>query len=195
MPGVRVDAKTKKEYHERRERLWQSLPDSFIIDSKNKNPSRFSRCPGGRRGNTFQKLLDVNLGPSSFEEWEKEADSLGLAPPLRVSQLDEYNTANDPNTVLGKRWLCRGSSLVIVGQSGIDKSSFSMQLAVMWALGQPVFNIKPVRPLKSLIIQAENDIGDLAEMYQGVRAEMSLGTECNPLLEENLIFYRDTIHV
>lgn len=43
-----------------------------------------------------------------------------------------------------------------------------MQLAVMWALGQPVFNIKPVRPLKSLIIQAEKDIGDLAEMYQGV---------------------------
>lgn len=64
----------------------------------------------------------MNLGPPSFEEWEKEADSLGLAPPLRVSQLGEYDTANDPNTVLGKRWLCRGSSsLVIVGQSGIGK--------------------------------------------------------------------------
>ena len=191
---VRVDAKTKEEYHERRERLWSSLPESFVIDSQNKNPSRFSRCPGARRGDNYQKLLDVSIGPPSFEEWEREADSLGLAPPLRVSQLGEYDTENDPNTVLGNRWLCRGGSLVIVGQSGIGKSSFSMQLAVMWALGQPVFNIKPVRPLKSLIIQAENDIGDLAEMYQGVCAGMGIGSDYNPLLEENLIFYRDTIH-
>lgn len=191
---VRVDAKTKEGFHERRERLWESLPEGFIIDSQNKNPSRFSRCPGARRGEAFQKLLDVNLGPASFEEWEQEADSLGLGPPLRISQLDEYDTENDPNTVLGNRWLCRGGSLVVVGQSGIGKSSFSMQLSVLWALGQPAFNIKPVRPLKSLIIQAENDIGDLAEMFQGVRIGMGLRPEHNALLEENLIFYRDTIH-
>jgi RecA-family ATPase len=191
---VRVDAKTKEEFHERRERLWESLPEGFIIDSQNKNPSRFSRCPGARRGEAFQKLLDVNLGPDSFEEWEQEADSLGLGPPLRISQLGEYDTENDPNTVLGNRWLCRGGSLVVVGQSGIGKSSFSMQLSVLWALGQAAFNIKPVRPLKSLIIQAENDIGDLAEMFQGVRVGMGLSPEHNALLEENLIFYRDTIH-
>ncbi len=88
---VRVDAKTKEEFHERRERLWESLPEGFIIDSQNKNPSRFSRCPGARRGEGFQKLLDVNIGPPSFEDWEQEADSLGLGPPLRISQLGEYD--------------------------------------------------------------------------------------------------------
>lgn len=191
---VRVDAKSKEEYHERRERLWKSLPEGFVIDSQNKNPSRFSRCPGARRGDAWQRLLDVNLGPTSFEEWEREADGLGLAPPMRVSQLGKYDTANDPNTVLGNRWLCRGGSLVIVGQSGIGKSSFSMQMAVMWALGQPVFNIKPIRPLKSLIIQAENDVGDLAEMFQGVCKGMGLSAQQQALLEENLVIYRDTIH-
>jgi len=191
---VRVDAPDKEEYHERRERLWASLPEGFVIDGQNKNPSRFSRCPGGLRGDAVQRLLDVNLGPASFEQWEQECDGLGLAPPMRVSQLSGYDTENDPNNVLGNRWLCRGGSLIIVGQSGIGKSSYSMQLAVMWALGKAVFNIKPVRPLKSLIIQAENDIGDLAEMFQGVRAGMGLTAEDDALLEENLIFYRDTIH-
>ncbi len=191
---VRVEAKSRDEYHARRERLWQSLPEGFVIDSQNRNPSRFSRCPGGRRGDAVQKLLAVNLGPASFAAWEREGDGLGLAEPLRVSQLGDYDTGNDPNNVLGNRWLCRGGSLVIVGQSGIGKSSFSMQLAVMWALGLPVFNIRPMRPLKSLIIQAENDIGDLAEMYQGVRVGMGLNDDHRPLLEDNIIFYRDTIH-
>jgi len=59
---VRVDAQDREQYHERRERLWASLPEGFVIDGKNKNPSRFSRCPGGLRGDAVQKLLDVNLG-------------------------------------------------------------------------------------------------------------------------------------
>jgi len=190
---VRVDADSTEQYHERRKRIWDALPD-LGIDEKNKNPSRFSRCPGARRGEGLQKLLAVALGPPSYAAWEALGNGLGLAPPLRVSELYSYDTENDPNTVLGNRWLCRGGSLLVVGQSGIGKSSISMQMAVLWALGLPVFNIRPVKPLKSLVIQAENDIGDLAEMFQGVREGMGLTQEQMALLEENLVFYRDTIH-
>ena len=42
-----------------------------------------------------------------------------------------------------------------------------MQMAVSWALGKEVFGIKPVKPLKSLLIQAENDFGDVSEMLRG----------------------------
>ena len=42
-----------------------------------------------------------------------------------------------------------------------------MQMAVSWALGKEVFGIKPVKHLKSLLIQAENDFGDVSEMLQG----------------------------
>ncbi|MCY3024480.1 MAG: AAA family ATPase, partial [Planctomycetota bacterium] len=76
--------------------------------------------------------------------------------------------SDDPNTLLGKRWLCRSGSCLVVGQTGIGKSSFSVQAAVLWALGEPLFGIEPIRPLKSLVIQAENDAGDLAEMFSGV---------------------------
>ena len=58
------------------------------------------------------------------------------------------------------------SSCLFVGQSGIGKSSLCMQLAINWALGRTTFGIRPERPLKSLIVQAENDVGDVAEMFR-----------------------------
>jgi hypothetical protein len=87
---------------------------------------------------------------------------------LTFEQLLEYSTDNDPNTLIGDRWLCRGGSCLIVGPTGIGKSSFSMQAVITWALGEALFGLTPVRPLRSLVVQAENDIGDLSEMLRGV---------------------------
>jgi hypothetical protein len=49
-----------------------------------------------------------------------------------------------------------------------------MQLMLSWALGRSAFGIQPARPIKSLLIQAENDDGDLAEMRDGVRTGLKL---------------------
>lgn len=89
---------------------------------------------------------------------------------IRVRDLDNYNTNADTNSVLGFRWLCRAATALWVGQSGIGKSSLCMQASIRWALGLDLFGVFPTygRKLKSLIIQAENDEGDLAEMFQGV---------------------------
>ncbi len=57
----------------------------------------------------------------------------------------------------------KGGSLLIVGQSGTGKSSLMMQAAVHWALGRDFFGIKPARPLRAIILQAENDAGDVSE--------------------------------
>jgi RecA-family ATPase len=190
---VRVDAESPEEFHERREKVWTSLP-GFEIDPANRNPSRYSRCPGGLRGDAVQRLLAVNLGPASYEEWERQCDTLGLSPALHPDQLATYDVSGDPNCVLGQRWLCRGGSLLIVGQSGIGKSTFAMQLALTWALELSAFSIAPVRPLKSLFIQAENDMGDMAEMFQGACAGMGLSPDQVRELQGRVIFYRDTIH-
>jgi hypothetical protein len=56
----------------------------------------------------------------------------------------------------------------------------------------PAFAIKPIAPLRSVLIQAENDVGDLAEMYQGVRQGMGLTPEQEVLLDERIFIYRDT---
>ena len=83
-------------------------------------------------------------------------------------QLFDYTPADDTSTLVGDRWLCRGGQLLLLGQSGIGKSSYTIQQAMTWALGMPFFGMKPRQPLRSLIIQAENDMGDMAEVVQGV---------------------------
>ena len=107
--------------------------------------------------------------------------------------LMQYVTDPDPNTLLGKRYLSRGGSLLINGQTGLGKSSFLVQAATTWGLGLPLFGIQPVRALRSLIVQAENDIGDLAEMFRGVVD----GTGCASRiaeLQDHIRFITDAAH-
>ncbi|MFH1067155.1 MAG: AAA family ATPase [bacterium] len=194
---VRVDASNAEEYKRRVEIIWRYFENQFL-DKKNKNPSRLSRCPDGRRTVNgeirSQRLLATNLGLKSWDEWETAQTEKEIGEPLSILSLSSYNTKDDPNNIMGNRWLCKGGSLVIIGQSGIGKSSFCMQLILLWALGLLAFHIKPVKPLRSLLIQAENDIGDLAEMYQGVKNAMGISAEQEKLLEDRVIIYRDTIH-
>jgi len=99
----------------------------------------------------------------------------------------------DPNNILGNRWLCKGGSLLIVGQSGTGKSSLMMQAAVHWALGRDFFGVKPVRPLRSVILQAENDFLDLGEALQDVVAGAYLDSDERSQLRDHLAIFRDTI--
>jgi hypothetical protein len=85
---------------------------------------------------------------------------------LKGASLLEYSRReiNHGLTLLGNRWLCVGGGAMIVGPSGIGKSTFSIQGAALWACGRAEFGIKPARPLRILIIQAEDDEGDSIEM-------------------------------
>ena len=100
---------------------------------------------------------------------------------------------NDPNNILGNRWLCKGGSLLIVGQSGTGKSSLMMQAAVHWALGRDFFGIKPVKPLRSIILQAENDALDCGESLQDVVAGAYLDSAEIAQLKDHLAIFRDTV--
>jgi hypothetical protein len=129
---------------------------------------------------------------------------LGDVKQTSFDDLLTYDTATDPNTLIGNRWLCKGGSLLINAQSGIGKSSLTMQLAIGWALHGLglfpellTFGIKPVRSLKSLILQAENDIGDQAEILQSVICKYGknyCGESEKQALNERLVFYRDNVH-
>jgi RecA-family ATPase len=71
-------------------------------------------------------------------------------------------------TLLGKRWLCVAGGAIIVGPSGVGKSTPAVQAAALWSCGRAAFGIKPARPLRVLIIQAEDDEGDSIEMSRMV---------------------------
>ena len=192
---IRVDAPDAAEYKRRVAIIWDWF-SGINLDKQNRNPSRLSRCPDGWRtvdGEVRrQLLLATGFGAESWAAWEAGQNTPDEDAMMPISKLATYDTSHDPNNLLGKRWLCRGGSLVVVGQSGIGKSSMCMQLMILWALGLPAFNITPVAPLRSLLIQAENDVGDLAEMYQGVREGMGLTPEQEAILDERIFIYRDT---
>lgn len=171
---VRVDAKDRREFDERTAELQRQF-EQWRPDPKNKNPSRFSRLPECTRHGKRQALLALGpIGAPSWSEWIKTRENLDLGPCHTIPELLNLDTTNDPNCVIGfrdgktLRYLCKGKSAWILGPSGIGKSSLICEFAIGWALGQPVFGIHPARPLRSLIIQAENDRHDLAEMVQGI---------------------------
>jgi len=101
------------------------------------------------------------------------------------------NVPDDQNELLQHRFLCRGGGLLLVGPTGIGKSSFAMQAMILWAIGREVFGIKPAGPLRSLLIQAENDDGDLIEMRDGVMAGLNLTGNDKLLATRNVIVARE----
>ena len=118
------------------------------------------------------------------------------AGPARMDfdALLSFERKDDPTTVLGNhRWLCKGGSLLIVGQSGTGKSSLMMQAAVHWCLGRDFFGIKPAKPLRAIVLQAENDAGDISEALQDVIAGAYIDAAERLQLRDGLAIYRDTV--
>jgi hypothetical protein len=92
------------------------------------------------------------------------------AADLDLDSLAQFDPLHDPKCLIGRRFLVRGGSWMIAGPTGCGKSSFLMQQAIYWATGTAMFGMKPTGPLKIMIVQAEDDFGDVAEQYQGVVA-------------------------
>ncbi len=121
------------------------------------------------------------ISPEQFiEEMRQaaeEAEGGAVRDPLAEARsLADYAEAPiDPGqTLLGDRFLCRGGAMLIVGRSGMGKSSMSTQQDILWACGREAFGIRPATPLNVLTIQAENDAGDVTEMAGGVIVGLGL---------------------
>lgn len=102
--------------------------------------------------------------------------------------------AEDPAILLGKyRYLCRGGALVLVGSSGTGKSSSALQMAVCWALGRDFLGITCAKPLRSIIVEAEDDEGDVAEVWTSICAAMKLTEEEIALVKSRVLIVEDRI--
>ena len=189
---VKVDATDYAQWKERRDVVYAAL-EELRPCAQNKNPSRLSRLPGVNRGESTQALLGLSLGAKTWDDW-KDFHELGEIPePISWKSLMDFDRKNDPNNLVGDRFLCRGGSLIISGESGIGKSSALMQLALLWATGRDFFGIDPHKPRRIGVIQAENDLGDLAEEFQDIVAGANLNaTDCG-CVQSNLFFWREVI--
>jgi RecA-family ATPase len=155
-----------------------------------------------------KKLLDYTTQPESnpdalldyaegtFKSFSRETKT-GLQE-MQLDALSSFDRTNDEDAVIGKyRWLCKGGSLLLVSQSGVGKSSFTMQFVITLCTQyqKGFFGIKAGRPLRVVILQAENDLGDIAEPFQDILKGMQLSQTENELLFENLRIFRDTASV
>jgi len=167
----------------------------LYVDPNNANLSRLSRLPNAMRFNSRQELHALNVGAKSWQDFEAEIQAEAIGNRISLDVLADFDAENDPDNVLGNRWLCKGGSCLFVGQSGIGKSSLCMQLAINWALGRTTFDIRPERPLKSLIVQAENDVGDVAEMLRGTLGGLGIKTpeEATSALQDRFAIVAESV--
>lgn len=113
-----------------------------------------SVIPAGKTGSTDDRAM-AQISAETF-------------PPI-ISLGDLANLPDvDPDEILKCRFLCRGSCLLLTAYSGIGKTVFAVQAAIMWALGTAFLGLRPSRALKILIINGEDDDHDLWEIKQGV---------------------------
>jgi len=131
----------------------------------------------------FVGMIDVTVEAAAVEDAQTQI--------RRLSELQNYGS-DDPNCLLGNRYLSRQGGLLFVAPTGTGKSTAIIQMALLWAMGKPAFGIYPRDRIKTLIIQAENDDGDLAEMRDGVLHGM---TASGLLTEDQAHAAADAVHV
>ena len=138
-------------------------------------------------------MLDTILHVTRQALGDLAGDS--LATDIKKARAIGTLTAPEPggkDDILLERYLCRGGGLLMVGQSGQGKSSLAMQFAVLWSLNRPCFGIRPARALRVLIVQAENDDGDLFEMFDGVCRGLGLTDAERLQAGESIFFHSET---
>ena len=102
----------------------------------------------------------------------------------------------DPSCVLGNRFLCRGGSCLLVSQTGAGKSALLTHAALSLALGHDFFGIRTRKgPLTSVVIQSENDSGDVSEAVQGTLDGMGIARNSQVIdqLADRVFFYREAV--
>ena len=105
-------------------------------------------------------------------------------------RLLSFDAKADTDCLMGKRFLCRTAGCVIVAPSGVGKSVLALQFGACAALGQPLFGLQIHSPLRVLYVQAEDDLGDVAEAAQGFVAGYGATKEQVALLKERLRIVR-----
>lgn len=109
----------------------------------------------------------------------------------KIGELVAAITGDDPNEILKNRFLGLGGGALMVGPTGVGKSSFVIQCCARWTNGLPCFDIVPARKLKIVLIQAENDDGDMADMRDGIATGLNLTPSQRKTFFDNVIVFEE----
>lgn len=166
--------------------------DKFVLREMIQTGTSMIRAAHGMPEDVSQTVEDFS---AKIERLKHAAGGANGSEEFSCSDLRAFDATHDPNTLVGRRWIVRGGAGLWAGGSGYGKSSLVMQLAIYWGCGQASFGLRPVRALKSLIVQAENDRGDMAEQFQGALSGIkSVGdldlNQCEEMIFKNIGIHR-----
>ncbi|MBQ6506408.1 MAG: AAA family ATPase, partial [Clostridia bacterium] len=133
---VHIDAEDEREYRMRVAALYEWLRKNGIpIDPQNRNPSRLSRMPGVTRNGKRQRLVAVNIGKKSWNEWREYLRTLNDALPemVRLADVKDHPPTLPEELISGI--LRMGHKMLISGPSKAGKSFLLMELCIAIAEG------------------------------------------------------------
>ncbi len=118
-------------------------------------------------------LLDEILTEHELDQVEARVRSVPDLPEIiMLGDLRSLDYGNDPSELIKCRFFYKKGILLIIGPTGVGKSSFVMMFMIHLSVGRALFGMEvgevyQINGMRILYIQAENDEGDLAEMRNG----------------------------
>ncbi len=172
---VKIDATDYKEYQKRVDFLYRICKkNGLVIDQKNRNPSRLSRMPGVTRNGQKQKLVNVNIGKSSWDEWEDWIAALDDNLPEIENAYNYIKNPPDLADELIKGVLRKGHKMLVSGPSKAGKSFLMLQLVIAIAEGHKWLNWQCAKG-KALYVNLELDRAScyhrIKEVYKALKIE------------------------
>ena len=172
---VHIDAPDESEYRKRVLFLYSFLiGHGLIVDQANKNPSRLSRMPGVDRNGNRQKLLAVNTGRRSWQDWMDFVEGLeDDLPPLEDMSALLAHQPELPEELIRGILRC-GHKMLISGSSKAGKSFLLMELAIAIAEGRKWLGF-PCKKGRVLYVNLEIDrascINRFAKIYEALHIQ------------------------
>lgn len=130
----------------------------------------------------FEAALEVTAAPLDL-----------IAKPLSAMAFP----LNDPDRLLGtrNRWISRGGSFLVVASAGVGKSTVSYQAPACWSVGRDFLGLDCIRPLRIIIVQAEDDDGDIGEVRESIVQGLNFTAAEMALFDKNVLIIRDKVNV
>ena len=108
----------------------------------------------------YELLQRLKAADPAFAAAAQEKGRFRVLPPYKLMRDLARAQPGAEDELIRDRFLCRGGAVMLAAHTGKGKSSLVRQIAICFAAGLPIFGLSPVRKLRQLIVQAENDEGD-----------------------------------
>lgn len=116
-------------------------------------------------------------------EWIKALPTKdpGISTEMSWDSLLSFDLVSDADSLMGKRYVCRTAGVIVAAPSGAGKSVWANHFTIHAGLGRPFFGLQMAFPMRVTNIQAEDDLGDVAETVQSVVREYEIAGEAHSI--------------